>query len=308
MEFYLSLLTLFGFRILLGLSAYVVILTGQISMAQAGFYALGAYTAGAATSMWGWPIGLAVLLGALVGGGFGFLVGFPALRVRGLFLVIATLAFTEIVRMVFLNLKYTIRVGDRTVGPDGAEGFRGITYYYQNGWSSLEIVAFTWAFVLLTLLAFWLMDRSRAGAVLRAVGEDELAASSVGINLTAAKVSAMTAGGFVAGLAGGLYAHYASYVSQEDFGVLLATFAIAYALIGGTGSVLGPIAGVAFFSLLVDGLRLLGDWRNLLFGLLIVVMMNLRPHGIIDVGLVRRLGFRFRPGPTRADARANARD
>ena len=289
MEFYWSLLTLFGFRILLGLSAYVVLLTGQISMAQAGFYAIGAYTAGAASAIWGWPIVPAIVFGALVGGVFGFLVGFPALRVRGLFLVIATLAFTEIIRMVFLNLKYTIRVGERTIGPSGAEGFRGITHYFQNGWSSLRIVAFTWAFVLLVLALFWLVDRSRAGAVLRAVGEDELAASSVGISLTAVKVSAMTAGGFVAGLAGALYAHYATYVSQEDFGVLLATFAIAYALIGGTGSVLGPIAGVLFFSLLIDGLRFLGDWRNLLFGVLIVLMMNLRPHGIVDVGLVHRL-------------------
>lgn len=302
MEFYFSLLTLFGFRILLGLSAYVVILTGQISLAQAGFYALGAYTAGAASSMWGWPIFPAILLGGLVGGLFGLLVGFPALRVRGLFLVIATLAFTEIVRMVFLNLKYTIRIGDRTIGPAAAEGFRGITYYFQNGWSSLQIVGFTWIFVLAVLLIFWLMDRSRAGAVLRAVGEDELAASSVGINLTAAKVTAMTAGGFVAGLAGALYAHYATYISQEDFGVLLATFAIAYALIGGTGSVLGPIAGVLFFSLLIDGLRFLGDWRNLLFGVLIVAMMNLRPHGIIDVGLVRRIASLLRPAGRKAYA------
>ena len=300
MEFYLSLLTFFGFRILLGLSAYVVILTGQISMAQAGFYALGAYTAGAATAMWGWPIVPAILLGAVVGGLFGFLVGFPALRVRGLFLVIATLAFTEIVRMAFLNLKYRIRLGDRTVWPAGAEGFRGITHYFQNGWTSGQIVAFTWAFVGLILVGFWLVDRSRAGAVLRAVGEDELAAASVGISLTAVKVAAMTTGGFVAGLAGALYAHYATYVSQEDFGILLATFAIAYALIGGTGSVAGPIAGVVFFSLLIDGLRFLGDWRNLLFGVLIVLMMNLRPHGIVDVGLVRRLTARRRPRPTAA--------
>jgi branched-chain amino acid transport system permease protein len=289
MDFYVSLLTLFGFRILLGLSAYVVILTGQISLAQAGFYALGAYSAGAATALWGWPIVPAILLGAVVGGFFGFLVGFPALRVRGLFLVIATLAFTEIVRMVFLNLKYTIRVGDRTIGPAAGEGFRGITYYFEHGWSGLHIMGFTWLFVAAVLLGLWLMDRSRAGAVLRAVGEDELAASSVGINLTTAKVSAMTLGGFVAGMAGALYAHYASYVSQEDFGVLLATFAIAYALVGGAGSVLGPVAGVLFFSALIDGLRFLGDWRNLLFGVLIVAMMNLRPHGLIDAGLIRRL-------------------
>ncbi|MBI4636792.1 MAG: branched-chain amino acid ABC transporter permease [Candidatus Rokubacteria bacterium] len=304
MEFYTSLLTLFGFRILLGLSAYVVILTGQVSMAQAGFYALGAYTAGTATAIWGWPIVPSVVLGGVIGGVFGFLVGFPALRVRGLFLVIATLAFTEIVRMVFLNLKYTIRVGDRTIGPAAAEGFRGITFFYEHGWSPVQIAGFTWVFVVVVLVAFWLMDRSRAGSVLRAVGEDELAAASVGINLTAAKVSAMTVGGFVAGLAGGLYAHYATYLSQEEFGVLLASFAVAYPLIGGTANVLGPIAGVLFFGFLIEGLRFLGDWRNLFFGILIVAMMNVRPHGIIDPALMRRLALRLRPGRKTAHARA----
>ena len=227
MEFYLSLLTFFGFRILLGLSAYVVILTGQISMAQAGFYAIGAYTAGAATALWGWPIVPALLLGAAVAAVFGLLVGFPALRVRGLFLVIATFAFTEIVRMFFLNLHYTVRMGDRTVGPAGAEGFRGITHYFRRGWSSVEIVALTWAVVLGVLALLWLADRSRAGAVLRAVGEDELAAASVGINVTAVKVAAMTAGAFIAGLGGGLFAHYLTWISHEEFGILLATLAVA---------------------------------------------------------------------------------
>lgn len=301
MEFYIALLSLFGFRILLGLSAYVVLLTGQITMAQAGFYALGAYTAGMASAMWGWPLVPALLLGGAVAGMFGLLVGFPALRVHGLFLVIATLAFTEIVRLFLLNVKYTIRVGDRTIGPSAAEGFRGITYYYENGWSSLQILALTWAFVLAVLVAVWLMDRSRAGAVLRAVGEDEVAAASVGVNLTAAKVSAMTTGAAVAGLAGGLYAHYATYVSYEDFGVLLATFAIAYPLIGGTGSVLGPIAGVLFFGFLTEGLRFLGELRNLLFGVLIIVMMNLRPRGIIDAAVARLFTRRRAAVPSHAE-------
>lgn len=289
MEFYVSQLSMFGFRILLGLSAYVVILAGQISMAQAGFYAIGAYTAGAATALWGWHIIPALLLGAAVAGVFGFLVGFPSLRVRGLFLVIATFAFTEIVRMFFLNFRYTVRIGDRTVGPAGAEGFRGITYYFQHGWSSAQILALTWSVVLLVLVALWLADRSRAGAVLRAVGEDELAAASVGINVTAAKVAAMTVGAFVAGLGGGLFAHYLTWVSHEEFGVLLATLAVAYALVGGTGSVLGPIAGVLFFAFLIEGLRFLGDWRNLLYGALIIAMMNLRPRGIVDPAVGRRL-------------------
>jgi branched-chain amino acid transport system permease protein len=299
MEFGLTLLSLFGFRILLGLSAYVVILTGQVSMAQAGFYALGAYAAGMATALWGWHIIPALLVGGLVGAVFGFLVGFPALRVKGLFLVIATLAFTEIVRMFFMNFKYTVRIGNRLVGPAAAEGFRGITYYFENGWSSLQIVAFTWVVVVTVVVLLWFTDRSRAGAVLRAVGEDELAAASVGINLTQVKVSAMTAGGFIAGLGGGLAAHYVTYVSQEDFGVLLATFAIVYPLIGGTRNVFGTIAGVLFFGFLTEGLRFLGELRNLLFGALVVVMINLRPRGIIDATMTQRLRRLFTRGKHR---------
>jgi branched-chain amino acid transport system permease protein len=105
-------------------------------------------------------------------------------------------------------------------------------------------------------------------------------------------------------MAGALYAHYATYLSQEEFGILLASFAIAYPLVGGTANVLGPIAGVVFFGFLIEGLRFLGDWRNLLFGILIVAMMNLRPHGIIDARLVRRLALRWRARGKAAHARA----
>jgi len=127
----------------------------------------------------------------------------------------------------------------------------------------------------------WWFDRSRYGAVLRAVGEDEVAAQSVGINLTAVKVSAMTVGGAIAGLGGGLYAHYTTHIEHANFNVLLATFAIAYPIVGGLRNVFGTLAAVIFVqAFLVEGLRFLGDWRNLLFGALIVLAMNLRPHGL----------------------------
>jgi branched-chain amino acid transport system permease protein len=133
------------------------------------------------------------------------------------------------------------------------------------------------------MAALWWMDRSRAGAVLRAVGEDETAAQSCGINLTAVKVSAMTAGGFIAGLAGGLYAHYTTHIEQGNFNIMVATFAIAYPILGGLSNVFGTLAAVVFIQgFLVEGLRFLGDWRNLLFGALIVLAMNLRPGGLLD--------------------------
>jgi branched-chain amino acid transport system permease protein len=141
------------------------------------------------------------------------------------------------------------------------------------------------------MAALWWFDRSRYGAVLRAVGEDELAAQSVGVNLTAVKVSAMAVGGAIAGLAGGLYAHYTTHIEHASFNILLATFAIAYPIVGGLASVFGTVAAVIFVQgFLVEGLRFLGDWRNLLFGALIVLAMNLRPYGFLDSRALTGLG------------------
>ena len=125
---------------------------------------------------------------------------------------------------------------------------------------------------------------------MRAVGEDELAAQSVGINLTAVKVSAMTAGGFIAGIGGGIYAHYTTHIEHLNFTVILATFAIAYPILGGLSSVVGTLLAVIFIQgFLVEGLRFLGDWRNLLFGALIVLVMNIRPRGLLDERATRLL-------------------
>jgi branched-chain amino acid transport system permease protein len=303
MDFYLGLLQIIGVHTLLGLSAYVVMLTGQVSMAQAGFFAIGAYVAAMLTVLLEWPLVAALLAGALVAAAVACAVGFPALRVRGLMLVVATIAFGEAVRLFFFNFDYQIAKGNIRVGPLGGEGFRQIRYFPEHGWSTFEVMIFIWVVVVLVMAALWWMDRSRAGTVLRAVGEDEVAAQSVGINLTAVKVSAMTTGGFIAGLGGGLYAHYTTHIEQSNFTIVLATFAIAYPILGGLSSVFGTLAAVVFIQgFLIEGLRFLGDWRNLLFGGLIVLAMNLRPRGLLDVGALRS----FKPfrGRDRADARA----
>ncbi|MGY3618339.1 branched-chain amino acid ABC transporter permease [Bradyrhizobium sp. USDA 10063] len=198
-------------------------------------------------------------------------------------LVVATIAFGEAVRLFFFNFSYQIQAGNLHIGPDGAEGFRQIRYFLQRGWSTLDVVLFIWFVVAVVMLALWWMDRSRAGAVLRAVGEDELAAQSAGINITAVKVSAMTAGGVIAGLGGALFAHYTTHIEHAQFGVALATFAIAYPILGGLSNVFSTLLAVIFIQgILIEGLRFMGDWRNLLFGGLIVVAMNLRPRGLLD--------------------------
>ncbi len=295
MDFYYGLAQIIGVHTLLGLSAYIVLLTGQVSLAQAGFFAIGAYAAGMLTVLFGWPIVPALAVGAILGAIVACAVGFPALRVRGLMLVIATLAFGEGVRLFFFNFDYQIARGDIKVGPLGGEGFRQIRYFPENGWTTFEVMLFIWAIVAIVMAVLWWFDRSRYGAVLRAVGEDEVAAQSVGINLTAVKVSAMTIGGAVAGVGGGLYAHYTTHIEHTSFNILVATFAIAYPIVGGLASVFGTLAAVVFVQgFLVEGLRFLGDWRNLLFGALIVLAMNLRPDGLVDARVLGRLARVFR--------------
>ncbi len=292
MDFYLNLINTIGIHTMLGLSAYLLLQTGQLSLAQAGFFAVGAYTAAILTVIFQWNIIPAVLAAMLLAGFLAFLVGFPALRVKGLMLVVATIAFSEFVRMFFYNLKWRVSRNGEEIGPDGTMGFAEIRYFSDNGWSNLDVTLFLWTFVIIIMVVVWWSDNTRAGAVLRAVGEDELAASSVGINLTIIKVSAMTVGGFIAGLSGGLYAHQVTSLDHHSFTVLLGTFAIAYPILGGLSNVFGTLVAVIFIQgLLVEGLRFIGDWRMILFGLLIVLAMNFKPLGLFDkqtVSMVKR--------------------
>jgi branched-chain amino acid transport system permease protein len=303
MDFYLGLIQIIGVHTLLGLSAYCVLQTGQVSLAQAGFFAIGAYMAGMLTVMGHWPLIPALIVAALVGGVIACAVGFPALRVKGLMLVVATTAFGEAVRLFFFNFNYQLERGELKIGPHGGEGFRQIRYFPENGWSTLEVAIFIWVIVIIVMAALWWMDRTRAGAVLRAVGQDEFAAQSSGINITAVKVTAMTIGGVIAGLGGGLFAHYTTHIEHVQFGVVLASFAIAYPILGGLSNVFGTLLAVIFIQgFLIEGLRFMGDWRNLLFGALIVVSMNVRPRGLIDEKTLAALKRALLPGKEKAGA------
>ncbi|HUT50758.1 MAG TPA: branched-chain amino acid ABC transporter permease [Alphaproteobacteria bacterium] len=284
MQFWYGLAQLVGVHTILGLSAYVILQTGQVSMAQAGFLAIGAYVSGMLTAMSGWHIVPALLVGGVTAAVIATIVGFPALRVKGLMFVVATIAFGEAVRLFWFNFTFQVKQGAEMVGPIGGEGFKQIRYFPANGWTDLDRAIFILAVMAIVMAGVWWLDRSRAGAVLRAVGEDDLAAQSVGVNLTAIKVTAFAISGFIAGVGGALYSHYTTHIEHLNFGVVLATFAIAYPIVGGLHNVFGTLAAVIFIQgFLVEGLRFLGDWRNLLFGFLIVVAMNVSPRGFVSV-------------------------
>ena len=289
MEYFYSLITQAGIHILLGLSVYTVALTGQVSFGQQGFYAIGAYVSAIATTLWGIALLPALLLGMSVSAIFGVLVGFPALRVKGLYLAIATFAFGEIVRNGLNSLYFTRTVGGAEVGPVGPEGFRHIAYFNENGWTTVDVTILVVVIVAIVLLIYAVLERSRLGATMRAVGADELAAATAGIPVVWIKVGAFAIGAAAAGLGGGLYAHYTTFISPLAFGLPIAIVAVAYVLVGGLGSWLGPVVGVLFFLALTEGFRFLGEYRMMIYGLVVVIAMNIRPHGLVDAKMLRHV-------------------
>ena len=198
---------------ILALSVYLTLATGQFSLAQVGFWALGAYGAAMLTTLFGWPLLPALLAPALVCLLLGLALGYPCLRVRGIYLALATLGFSECVRIFFLNFTYQLPVGERLVGPAGVTGFRNVAVLTQPWHVALALV--------LIVIFLAAMERSRFGLTLAAIQEDETAAAAMGIDAVRAKLFAFALGAAVAAIGGGLYANYISFITSADFGFSL---------------------------------------------------------------------------------------
>lgn len=310
MEYYIGLITLAAIQALLGLSVYVLVLAGRVSFGQHGFALIGGYMAGVATAVWGWHIVPAILLGILVSGLVGVLVGYPALRIRGVYLAVASIAFAELCRNLTQNLSYYREesMGGlvRRIGPVGPEGFRHISYLYDHGFTREAVMGLVLGILAVTTLAVWLLDRSRLGRRLRAIGEEELAAQTAGINVAGLTTLAFGLGAVIAALSGGLYAHYLTFASHETFTLFTGTLAASYVLVGGSANVLGPLLGVVFFTIIAEGLRPVGEYRVMAYGALIIASMLVRPYGIIDHQLLARLRQWMARLPIRVKARPEA--
>ena len=269
MSVYLQgIVALMGVNILMALSVYAMITTDQVSLGNAGFMAIGAYASAYLTVKVGMPILPALLSGAFLSFIIGIGVGIPALRLEGLYLVMATFGFGEVVRTFFLNFEPT----------GGAYGFRG-----PMGTTLLLIYGWVFSMVLL----FWLLSHSRMGRSLDAVRDDPEVASSIGLNVTLLKLGTFGLGAFIAGAAGGLYAHYMFYIESNNFNILVSSMAILYVILGGMYTFWGAILGAVIFSILPELLRFMADWRLSFYGAILVVMIILRPYGIITRPMVK---------------------
>jgi branched-chain amino acid transport system permease protein len=286
-DYYLDIFLTGGINILLAVSLNLVNgHTGQFSLGHAGFMAVGAYTASIISLKYGAnvPDGqggilflLALLSAGAVAGALGWVVGVPSLRLRGDYLAIVTLGFNEIIRVVLQNTSLEGSFG-------GALGLSGIPAHATIAW------VFGMAIVCIYVVS--VLVNSTWGRGFVAVRDDELAASAMGIPVVRYKVTAFVIGSCFAGIAGGLFAHQKGAITPEGFNFLKSVDIVVMVILGGMGSTVGVIIAAIILTWLNEYLRDFEQYRMIVFSLLLIGMMLLRPQGLLPAALFRTKGDR----------------
>ncbi|MSP97318.1 MAG: branched-chain amino acid ABC transporter permease [Betaproteobacteria bacterium] len=285
----MGVFTNIGLFSFLALSGYLLLIAGELSFGQQAFFGIGAYAAGIATAMYGWPLWLALLAAMALGALAAFLIGLPTLRLRGLYFAMATLAAAEMIRILFELLHFQRMLEGELVGPDGTQGFRGIRWVFEAGVAPWDYLRLVWILLAVVVLLFVRIERSKLGASLRMLGEDPELAAQLGINVARMKLGVAAAAGALAALGGALFAHHNTYVEPRNFDIMLGVHGLAYALIGGLGTAFGPLLGVLLDIGLLEGSRVFSGYRMIVFGGLVALLLVFRPRGLLNESLVRRL-------------------
>jgi branched-chain amino acid transport system permease protein len=266
-----SVLAIIGINVMLAVSLNLITgFCGQFSLGHAAFYGAGAYAA-AFFAADGAPVVLALLAGIVVASLLGIVVGFASLRLRHDFLAVTTIGVS------FLFVGFV-----RKQPWLGAE--MGISRIPSSGLGSEGNALLILACALTTIAFSLYVHRSWMGFGFRAVGDDEDTARSVGISVTAYKLVAFTMGTAIAGLAGGLYAYFTQFIVPDSFGFIVSVMLMAMVVIGGTGSTVGVVAAAIILTLLPEMFRFMNDYRLLVFGGLLVLVMRFAPGGLAGIG------------------------
>jgi branched-chain amino acid transport system permease protein len=294
----LQVVVLCGINVILAVSLNLINgFTGQFSIGHAGFMAIGAYGSAMFSLHVGrhWVTALtgsgvpapvaeapalmaALLLGGLMAALAGYLVGLPSLRLRGDYLAIVTLGFGEIIRVVILNVD--------AIG--GARGLPGIPGWADVFWVGICVVA---------VIALSInVAHSTHGRALFAIRDDEIAAEALGVDTTSYKVLAFVLGAFFAGIAGGLFAHFLSYLNPNSFTFLRSIEVIAMVVLGGMGSISGSVLAAILLTLLPELLRPVKDYRMVIYSFMLILLMILRPQGLLGTAELSLRRF-VKPAP-----------
>ncbi|AFA48967.1 branched-chain amino acid ABC transporter permease [Acetobacterium woodii] len=271
-NYFIGIAILTGIMIIMAMSLNIVAgFLGEMALGHAGFMAIGAY-ASASFSIAVVDSGvalpniiilvLAMIVGGVVSGIFGFLIGTPTLRLRGDYLGIVTIGFSEIIRIFFINF-------GPTGGAAGLKGIARLVNFNNVYWITIVV-----AFLIFTL------GRSKHGRAIISIREDEIASEAAGIPTTRYKVLAFSLAAFFAGIGGALYAHYQSFLEPSKFGFMFSIEMFVIVVLGGLGSLTGSIVSAIVLTVLPEMLRSFSEYRLLVYSLVLIIMMIFRPQGI----------------------------
>ena len=271
-KYYSGILIMIGINIIMAVSLNLTTgFLGELALGHAGFMSVGAFTAGiitkALSESCGWDPSLALPISLLAGGllaaVMGFIIGVPALRLKGDYLAIITLGFGEIIRVIIQNLQIT----------GGAAGISRVPRVNNFAWTFFIMVA--------VIIVMFTLGRSRHGRAIISIRENAVAAEATGISVTKYKIFAFTFAAFFAGIAGGLYAHQIGRVTAATFNFNKSIEYLVMVVLGGMGSITGSIIAAAVLTLLPELLREFADYRMLLYSIVLIVMMLFRPKGLM---------------------------
>lgn len=272
-----QILTIAGINAMMAISVNVICgLTGQLSLGQAGFLAIGAYVCIWVSETAGMPLPVSIVTAGCVSAFAGFLIGFPTLKLSGDYLAIVTLGFGEILRVLFVNLRSFT---------GGANGKRFTTILAARADYAWVVIIGSLVIVIVLLQNFF---RSTYGRAILSVREDEIAARSNGINAFKYKMTGFVIAAFIAGIAGGLYAPFIGFIKPELASFNRSIEYLIYSVLGGLGSVTGSILAAYILTYLQEFLRFLKDYRLLIYPVILILVMLFRPQGMLGT---RELSF-----------------
>ncbi len=260
--------------VVLALGMHIVIgEAGQFALAHAAFFGIGIYTAGIINTAWHPPFVLSILAGGVLSAVLGYLIGYLALRMRDIYLALATFAFGEAMQWVFLSW-------ERVTGGSNGMKMDPATLFGYKLTNDLQAYPFV---VVLAALMLWLtvaLARSQYGSSLRAVRESDVAAMAMGINVKAMKQSAFAVSAAFAGIAGGMYTLFTSFIHPESLGFQTTILVLTMVVVGGMGSVRGAVAGAIAFGLISELLRQLMSVQEIIYGVILMGFMMFMPKGL----------------------------
>lgn len=264
-----NILILSGINIIMVLGLNLITgVTGQLSLGHAAFIGIGAYTSSLLMMMFNVPFGMALIAAALMAGLIGGLFSIPILRLRGDYLAIATLGFCEVVRVIFTNMKVTINGEVQRLSVSLANIPQHI---------NLPLILILVCFSILFMIS---LERSKFGLALRSIREDEVASQMMGIDIARHKVMAFAISSAFAGLGGALMASNITAIQPIDFGFKLSIGILCMLVLGGMGSIVGVIAGTIILTSIPELLRFAAEYRMIMYGVVLIIMMVFRPRGL----------------------------